>query len=53
MTANARDGDLRHIEWLKSSIGDDLLDAIVITTGTDAYRRGDGVGIVPAAVLTA
>jgi len=53
LTANVRDDDLRHIEWLQSSIGDDLLDAIVITTGTDAYRRADGIGIVPAALLTA
>ncbi len=53
LTANVRDDDLRHIGWLQSSIGDDLLDAIVITTGTDAYRRADGIGIVPAALLTA
>jgi predicted AAA+ superfamily ATPase len=53
LTANVRDSDLRHIEWFQSNIGDDLLDAIVITTGTDAYRRADGIGIVPAALLTA
>jgi hypothetical protein len=26
-------------------------DAIVITTGTDEYRRTDGTGVVPAALL--
>jgi hypothetical protein len=28
-----------------------VLDAIVVTTGTDAYRRPDGIGVVPAALL--
>jgi len=32
-------------------MGADLLDAIVVTTGTEAYRRKDGIGIVPAALL--
>ncbi len=45
------DHDLRHLHWLKERIGDDLLDAIVITTGTAAYRRQDGIGVVPLALL--
>lgn len=43
--------DVRHLEWLARAIGDDLLDAVVITTGPEAYRRGDGIGVVPAALL--
>jgi predicted AAA+ superfamily ATPase len=43
--------DVRHLRWLKESIGDDLLDAIVITTGSVAYRRDDGIGVVPLALL--
>ncbi len=46
-----RDRDLRHLHWLKESIGDDLLDAIVITTGSAAYRRKDGIGVVPLGLL--
>ena len=46
-----RDNDLRHLNWLRETIGDELLDAIVITTGTAAYRRSDGIGVVPAALL--
>jgi predicted AAA+ superfamily ATPase len=46
-----RDGDLRHLRWLQDQLGDALLDAIVVTTGTDAYRRTDGIGVVPAALL--
>jgi hypothetical protein len=46
-----RDDDLRHLRWLRDQLGDDVLDAIVVTTGTDAYRRPDGIGVVPAALL--
>jgi hypothetical protein len=46
-----QDDDLRHLHWLKEAIGDDLLDAIVITTGSAAYRRQDGIGVVPLALL--
>ncbi len=45
------DGDVRHLRWLQNQLGPDLLDAIVITTGTEAYRRPDGIGVVPAALL--
>jgi predicted AAA+ superfamily ATPase len=46
-----RDADVRHLVWLSSQLGDTLLDAVVITTGSDAYRRPDGIGVVPAALL--
>ena len=39
--------------WLASRIGPNLLDAAVITTGQQAYRRRDGIGVIPAALLTA
>lgn len=43
---------VRHLKWLADQIGDELLDAIVITTGTEAYRRTeDGIAVVPAALL--
>ena len=45
------DGDVRHLHWLGDRLGDDLADAIVVTTGPDAYRRPDGVGVVPAGLL--
>jgi hypothetical protein len=31
----------------------EILDAIVITTGSQAYRRADGIGVVPAALFGA
>jgi len=45
------DGDVRHLHWLRERIGDDLLDAIVINTGPEAYRRKDGIAVVPAVLL--
>lgn len=45
------DRDVKHLVWLREKIGDDLLDAIVISTGSEAYRRPDGIGVVPAALL--
>lgn len=43
--------DLRHLRWLRERIGDDLIDAVVVTTGTQAYRQADGIAVVPAALL--
>lgn len=51
LSAAIADRDLRHLHWLRHELGDDLLDAIVITTGREAYRRQDGIGVVPAALL--
>lgn len=45
------DDDVRHLHWLANKIGPDLLDAAVITTGPDAYRRADGIAVIPAALL--
>ncbi len=46
-----KDDDTRSLRWLKETIGSELLDAIVVTTGETAYRRPDGIGVVPAALL--
>jgi hypothetical protein len=37
--------------WLRDRIGNDLIDAVVIYAGERAYRRRDGVAVVPLAVL--
>jgi predicted AAA+ superfamily ATPase len=48
-TVNAH--DLRHLRWLSDTLGDGLADAVVVTTGPDAYRRPDGIAVIPAALL--
>ncbi len=45
------DRDVRHLRWLQDHLGDALLDAVVATTGKRAYRRADGIAVVPAALL--
>lgn len=45
------DEDVKHLLWLRQELGDDLADAIVVTTGLEAYRRPDGIAVVPAALL--
>ena len=53
LSATVKDRDIRHLTWLAERLGDDLLDAAIITTGKEAYRRRDGIGVIPAALLTA
>jgi predicted AAA+ superfamily ATPase len=50
-TATPNDGDVKHLHWLAGQIGDELLDAAIITTGRHAYRREDGIAVIPAALL--
>jgi hypothetical protein len=45
------DGDVRQLHWLADQIGDELIDSIVLNTGPEAYRRSDGIAVVPAALL--
>ncbi|MGA2454803.1 MAG: AAA family ATPase [Solirubrobacteraceae bacterium] len=43
--------DVRHLNWLRDELGAELADAIIITTGTTAYRRADGIAVIPAVLL--
>ena len=51
LSANVDDSDVQHLHWLRERMGDELLDAVVITTGAHAYRRSDGIGVIPAILL--
>jgi len=51
LSQTVSDRDVRHLRWLRESLGNSLADAIVITTGPAAYRRPDGIAVVPAALL--
>ena len=53
LSATVDDNDVAHLRWLAERTGPDLLDAAVIHTGPGAYRRADGIAVVPAALLTA
>ncbi len=43
--------DTKNLRWMRDQIGTDLLDAVVINTGSRAYRRADGIAVIPAALL--
>jgi uncharacterized protein len=45
------DRHVHHLHWLREQIGDDLVDAIVVNTGPEAYRRRDGIAVIPLALL--
>jgi predicted AAA+ superfamily ATPase len=51
LTQNVDDDDVRHLRWLREKLGDRLLESLVVTTGPAAYRRSDGVAVVPLALL--
>jgi predicted AAA+ superfamily ATPase len=43
--------DVRHLRWLEEQLGDRLRDAVVLNSGPEAYRREDGIAVVPLALL--
>ena len=45
------DGDTKHLQWLRKQMGQRLIDSIIVNTGTAAYRRPDGIGVVPLALI--
>ncbi|WFE33889.1 DUF4143 domain-containing protein [Micromonospora sp. WMMD975] len=51
LSPSVSDDDVRHLTWLRGQLGDDLLDAAVITTGPEAYRRADGIAVIPLCLL--
>lgn len=53
LSTTVTDADTRNLRWLAGHIGEDLLDAVVINTGPQAYRREDGIAVIPAALLGA
>ncbi|WP_368660619.1 ATP-binding protein [Corynebacterium sp.] len=53
LAPSVTDADVRHLLWLRKQIPDRVVDLVVVTTGTHAYRRPDGVAVVPLALLGA
>lgn len=51
LSATVDDDDVKNLLWLREQIGDDLLNAVVINTGQHAYKRQDGIAVVPAGLL--
>jgi predicted AAA+ superfamily ATPase len=51
LSASVNDEDVRHLMWLRGQLPDRVVDTVVITTGEHAYRRNDGVAVIPLALL--
>lgn len=51
LAATVTDQDVKHLHWLRDRLGERLLDAIIINSGPAAYRREDGIGVVPLGLL--
>ncbi|MEX1142823.1 MAG: DUF4143 domain-containing protein [Thermoleophilaceae bacterium] len=51
LTQAVSDDDVKHLVWLREKLGEGVLDEVVLTTGSQAYRRRDGVAVVPLALL--
>lgn len=45
--------DCRHLLWLRERLGAELTGCAVITAGTDAYTRPDGIHVIPLVLLGA
>lgn len=51
MAASAVGAKVEHLKRLKEHMGDDVVDLVVISSGPDAYRRDDGIAVVPLAPM--
>jgi predicted AAA+ superfamily ATPase len=51
LSASVNDEDVRHLMWLRGQLPDRVVNTVVITTGEHAYRRNDGVAVIPLALL--
>jgi uncharacterized protein len=51
LSETVSDEDVKHLVWIRHQSNEDLLDAIVVTTGRTAYRRADGIGVVPLSLI--
>lgn len=51
LSASVDVGDVAHLLWLRDQLPDQCRDSVVLSTGPEAYRRTDGVAVVPLGLL--
>ena len=51
LSPTVEDEDVKHLLWLRENAKTEVIDLIVVTTGDTAFRRADGVAVVPLALL--
>ncbi|GAB3079968.1 hypothetical protein [Corynebacterium aquatimens] len=45
------DRDVRHLHWFKGQMKGKVTDLAVLSSGRHAYRRSDGIAVIPLALL--
>lgn len=53
LSAHVSDKHVQHLKWLRGQLGDRVADLVVLYSGKEAYRRQDGIAVVPLALLGA
>jgi uncharacterized protein len=53
LSPDINEADVKHLKWLAGHLGTEVTNLVVITTGKHAYRRKDGIAVVPLGLLTA
>jgi uncharacterized protein len=51
LSADVNYEDVKHLQWLREKLGDQVVDTVVLTTGPVAYRRPDGIAVIPLGLL--
>ncbi|GAB3084713.1 ATP-binding protein [Corynebacterium aquatimens] len=51
LAAAINDSDVRHLTWLREQLPDRVVNLMVLTTGSQAYVRSDGIIVMPLALL--
>lgn len=51
LASSITDRDVRHLLWLRDRLPNDIVDLVVVTAGPYAYRRRDGVAVIPLGLL--
>ncbi len=51
LAAGVGDSDGKHLRWLRDQLGPRFVSGVILTTGPTAYRRPDGLVVVPLALL--
>ena len=51
LSATVRPDDVSSLNWLEVQAPDLVKDKLILNTGTRAYRRPDGVGVIPLSLL--
>jgi predicted AAA+ superfamily ATPase len=51
LAAAVSGADGTHLHWLRRELGDECIDLVMLNTGPQAYRRSDGIAVIPFGLL--